>query len=64
MEAHQATDLMREWVSIDVADALELLSPDFRNPEVCRCKSVKIGSVGVSDVMLGSHSEAGMPLAI
>ena len=25
---------MREWVTIDVADALELLSPDFRNPEV------------------------------
>ncbi len=30
----QAIDLMRQWAPIDVADALELLSPDFRNPEV------------------------------
>lgn len=25
---------MNEWAQIDIADALELLSPDFRNPQV------------------------------
>ena len=28
----QAADLMREWVAIDVADALELLSPSPLSP--------------------------------
>ncbi len=32
----QAIDLMQQWVPIDVADALELLSPDFKNEEVRR----------------------------
>jgi hypothetical protein len=26
---------MAEWAPIEVADALELLSPDFKNDEVC-----------------------------
>jgi hypothetical protein len=30
----QAVELMQQWVPIDVADALELLSPDFKNDEV------------------------------
>lgn len=30
----QATELMVQWVSIEIADAMELLSPDFRNEEV------------------------------
>lgn len=30
----QAADLMKEWAAIDIADALELLSPDFKNHEV------------------------------
>jgi hypothetical protein len=25
---------MKEWAAIDIADALELLSPDFKNQEV------------------------------
>ena len=25
---------MKEWAAIDIADALELLSPDFKNHEV------------------------------
>ena len=31
----QAAELMAEWAPIEVADALELLSPDFKNDEVC-----------------------------
>lgn len=30
----QAAELMKEWAAIDIADALELLSPDFKNHEV------------------------------
>mmetsp|Transcript_623 Transcript_623/g.1491 ORF Transcript_623/g.1491 Transcript_623/m.1491 type:complete len:866 (+) Transcript_623:255-2852(+) len=33
-EAKQAADLMQRWAPIDIADALELLSPDFSNEEV------------------------------
>ena len=33
-EAKQGTKLLSHWVAIDVADALELLSPTFLNPEV------------------------------
>eukprot|EP00887_Chlorella_sp_A99_P006299 scaffold3.g6299.t1 len=33
-EARQAAELMQSWAPIDVADALELLSPDFTNEEV------------------------------
>lgn len=45
-EARQAAELMQQWAPIGVADALELLSPDFVNEEVqtwwkllhlCRC---------------------------
>lgn len=35
-EARQAAELMQQWAPIDVADALELLSPDFVNEEVGR----------------------------
>jgi hypothetical protein len=30
----QASELMQQWAPIEVADALELLSPDFKNDEV------------------------------
>lgn len=33
-EARQAAELMASWAPIGVADALELLSPDFVNEEV------------------------------
>lgn len=33
-EAKQAVDLMRRWETIDVCDALELLSPVFESEEV------------------------------
>ena len=33
-EARQGIELLSHWVAIDVADALELLSPAFLNPEV------------------------------
>uniref|UniRef100_A0A0E0KZ76 phosphatidylinositol 3-kinase n=1 Tax=Oryza punctata TaxID=4537 RepID=A0A0E0KZ76_ORYPU len=33
-EAKQAVELIRKWETIDVADALELLSPDFESEEV------------------------------
>ncbi|XP_038078977.1 phosphatidylinositol 3-kinase catalytic subunit type 3-like [Patiria miniata] len=33
-EARQAIELLRKWNPIDVADALELLSPQFKNPTV------------------------------
>ncbi|KAJ7556475.1 hypothetical protein O6H91_05G085500 [Diphasiastrum complanatum] len=33
-EAKQAVDLMRRWAKIDIADALELLSPLFESEEV------------------------------
>lgn len=33
-EARQGIKLLSHWVAIDVADALELLSPSFLNPEV------------------------------
>ncbi|KAG0614104.1 hypothetical protein M758_6G151500 [Ceratodon purpureus] len=33
-EAKQAVDLMRRWAPIDIADALELLSPVFESEEV------------------------------
>ena len=32
----QAAELMQKWAPIDIADALELLSPDFINEEVRR----------------------------
>eukprot|EP00873_Tetraselmis_striata_P009874 jgi/Tetstr1/430138/TSEL_019971.t1 len=35
-EAKQAAELMQKWAPIDIADALELLSPDFVNEEVRR----------------------------
>jgi len=34
-EAKQAVELIGKWETIDVADALELLSPDFESDEVC-----------------------------
>jgi hypothetical protein len=34
-EAKQAIELIGKWEMIDVADALELLSPDFESDEVC-----------------------------
>ncbi len=34
-EARQAAELMQQWAPIEIADALELLSPDFSNQEVC-----------------------------
>jgi phosphatidylinositol 3-kinase len=33
-EAKQAVELIGKWETIDVADALELLSPDFKSEEV------------------------------
>ncbi len=33
-EGKQASELMARWADIDIADALELLSPSFTNPEV------------------------------
>lgn len=33
-EARQGIELLGHWVAIDLADALELLSPSFLNPEV------------------------------
>jgi hypothetical protein len=33
-EAKQAVELIGKWETIDVADALELLSPDFESDEV------------------------------
>eukprot|EP00879_Flechtneria_rotunda_P010868 GHRR01011358.1.p1 GENE.GHRR01011358.1~~GHRR01011358.1.p1 ORF type:complete len:821 (+),score=283.38 GHRR01011358.1:733-3195(+) len=33
-EAKQAAELMQQWAPIEVADALELLSPDFKNDQV------------------------------
>ena len=33
-EARQAADLMQAWAPIAIADALELLSPDFPNEQV------------------------------
>lgn len=33
-EGKQAAELMAKWADIDIADALELLSPSFPNPEV------------------------------
>ncbi|KAK9811578.1 hypothetical protein WJX72_006428 [[Myrmecia] bisecta] len=40
-EARQAAELMQQWVPIDIADALELLSPDFTNEEV-RAHAVEV----------------------
>ena len=34
-EARQAAELMQAWAPIAIADALELLSPDFPNEQVC-----------------------------
>ncbi|KAF6260720.1 phosphatidylinositol 3-kinase [Scenedesmus sp. NREL 46B-D3] len=33
-EGQQASELMQQWAPIEVADALELLSPDFKNDKV------------------------------
>ncbi|GMH39569.1 hypothetical protein BSKO_07467 [Bryopsis sp. KO-2023] len=33
-EAREAAELMDQWAQIDIADALELLSPDFKNHKV------------------------------
>lgn len=33
-EARQAIELMHRWATIDIADALELLSPVFESEEV------------------------------
>ena len=35
-EEKQAIDLLRSWSPVDVADALELLSPQFKNQTVRR----------------------------
>ncbi|KAL3157710.1 hypothetical protein ABBQ32_012142 [Trebouxia sp. C0010 RCD-2024] len=40
-EARQAADLMQAWAPIAIADALELLSPDFPNEQV-RCHAVEV----------------------
>jgi len=39
-EAKQAVELIGKWETIDVADALELLSPDFESDEVCCLSSL------------------------
>jgi len=33
-DSKQAVELIGKWETIDVADALELLSPDFKREEV------------------------------
>ncbi|KAK9840409.1 hypothetical protein WJX74_009457 [Apatococcus lobatus] len=40
-EARQAAELMQQWAPIEIADALELLSPDFSNQEV-RAHAVEV----------------------
>ncbi|PUZ50956.1 hypothetical protein GQ55_6G120000 [Panicum hallii var. hallii] len=40
-EAKQAVELIEEWETIDVADALELLSPEFETEEI-RAYAVRI----------------------
>ncbi len=41
-EARQAAELMQQWAPIEIADALELLSPDFSNQEVSLRDLLKI----------------------
>ena len=40
-EARESEELMEKWAPIDIADALELLSPDFKNQSV-RAHAVKV----------------------
>ena len=44
-EARQAADLMQAWAPIAIADALELLSPDFSNEQVSLPSAVALCSV-------------------
>jgi hypothetical protein len=41
-EAKQAVELIGKWETIDVADALELLSPDFKSEEVSYLGSLSV----------------------
>lgn len=45
-EAKQAVDLMRRWAPIDIADALELLSPVFESEEVNHCCTFLVPPAG------------------
>ncbi|PIK59455.1 phosphatidylinositol 3-kinase catalytic subunit type 3, partial [Apostichopus japonicus] len=51
-EEIQALDLMRKWQPIDVADALELLSPQFKNPEVRRYAVSRLKQADDEELML------------
>lgn len=54
-EAKQAVDLMRRWAPIDIADALELLSPVFESEEVSYCCTLLVPHAGfVFDLFSGA----------
>lgn len=51
-EESQALELMRKWQPIDVADALELLSPQFKNPDVRRYAVSRLKQANDEELML------------
>ncbi len=50
-DARAAAELIARWAPISIADALELLSPAFTNPEVHPCPCTHQAS-GCSSMML------------
>ncbi|XP_077989101.1 phosphatidylinositol 3-kinase catalytic subunit type 3-like [Glandiceps talaboti] len=51
-EAKQALDLLGKWQVIDVADALELLSPQFTNPTVRRYAVARLQQAKDEELLL------------
>lgn len=59
-EARQAAELMQQWAPIEIADALELLSPDFSNQEV-GCQSAAAPHAADSLTCVLPHLEESVP---
>jgi phosphatidylinositol 3-kinase len=51
-EAQQALSLLEQWVPMDVEDALELLSPNFKHPAVRRYAITRLKQAPDEDLLL------------
>lgn len=51
-EVRQALSLLAQWTPMDVEDALELLSPSFKHPEVRRYAITRLKQAPDEDLML------------
>ncbi len=59
-EEKQALDLLRRWSPVDVVDALELLSPHFKNQTVRRYAVTRLKQANDEVTIFFKHSGFGL----